>query len=256
MNPKVRLLVGAIVALVAVAAFYKGVLAPKYARASVVQADIDESQGVLDQARAQTHALETAKAGYSRDYTTLARLGKAVPVDDDVRSLLVQINTAAGRSGVDFRSIQLDASDPAAATARSGSAAATQAAAATLPPGASVGAAGLPTMPFSFEFEGSFLDLSGFMARLQRFVTARGSGLDVRGRLLAVDGFSLKPSSKGFPHVTASVGATAYLVKPSQGSGGGATLSEPAGTAAPAAKSAVPAAGAPVATTSSAGGIR
>ena len=35
---------------------------------------------------------------------------------------------------------------------------ATQAAAAALPPGATVGAAGFPTMPFTFTFEGSFFD--------------------------------------------------------------------------------------------------
>ena len=37
----------------------------------------------------------------------VARLGKAVPADDDVRSLMVQINSAADRSGVDFRTISI-----------------------------------------------------------------------------------------------------------------------------------------------------
>lgn len=231
MSSKLKLLIGAVVALVAVAAFYKGVLTPKYARASDLQAEIDGSRSTIDQARAQTRILESARAGYASDYTTLARLGKAVPVDDDVRSLLVQLNTAAKRSGVDFRSIQLAESEAAAPATPAGSAAATQSAAAELPPGATVGSAGLPTMPFSFEFRGSFLDLSGFLARLERFVTARGDGLEVRGRLLTIDGFSLAPGAKGFRQVEASIGATAYLTGPSQGAAGGATAAGPAGAA-------------------------
>lgn len=228
MNPRIKMLVVAVVALAVVALFYKGALAPKYARAAAVQAEIDKTQGLLDQARAQTKTLETAKASYSSDYTTLARLGKAVPAEDDLRSLLVQLEAAARRSNVDFRSMTLSESAPAVATAPSGSGAATQSAAATLPPGASVGTAGLPTMPFAFEFAGSYFNLSEFLARLDRFVVARGDRLDVKGRLLTVDGFSLAPSEAGFPQMTATVGATAYLANPSQGANGGATAAAPA----------------------------
>ena len=53
----------------------------------------------------------------------VARLGKAVPADDDVRSLLVQLDSAAKRAKVDFRSITLSGGasarrDPAAAARR------------------------------------------------------------------------------------------------------------------------------------------
>ena len=40
----------------------------------------------------------------------MVRLGKAVPEDDDVRSLLVQIDAEAGGADVDFRTIQVGGS--------------------------------------------------------------------------------------------------------------------------------------------------
>ena len=50
---------------------------------------------------------------------------------------------------------------------------ATQAAAATLPPGATVGAAGFPTMPFTFVFNGRFFDMETFLARVNRLRARR-----------------------------------------------------------------------------------
>jgi Tfp pilus assembly protein PilO len=94
------------------------------------------------------------------------------------------------------------------------SAPATQASAATLPPGASVGSAGFPTMPFSFVFNGSFFDMETFMRDVNRLVRVNGTRIDVRGRLLSIDGFALTAGPGGFPKVKASITATAYLRAP------------------------------------------
>ena len=55
-------------------------------------------------------------------YASLGRLGKAVPPDEDVPSLLVQLNHAAAQANVDFRSVELKldeaAQAPGAAAAR------------------------------------------------------------------------------------------------------------------------------------------
>ncbi len=91
---------------------------------------------------------------------------------------------------------------------------ATQAAAATLPPGAVVGSAGFPTMPFSFVFNGSFFDMEDFFNGVQRFVRVNGDRIDVSGRLLSIDSFSLVAGPTGFPSVKSSINATAYLLSP------------------------------------------
>jgi hypothetical protein len=214
-----------LIALVVVAAFWTQVLGPKRKEAADLRDQVASVQSQLEQTRAQAVSLRSAKTGFGTDYTSTVRLGKAVPTDDDVRSLVVQLDAAAKRSGVDFRTIQLaggggTTTPPAATTG----AAATQATTATLPPGASVGAAGFPTMPFSFEFKGEFFTLSNFFRRLDHMVKVRGQRIDVSGRLLTVDAFSLKPGSKGFPTVEAAIGATAYLLPGSNG----ATIATPA----------------------------
>ena len=92
-------------------------------------------------------------------------------------------------------------------TTRASAAAATQ-----LPPGATVGPAGFPVMPFSFAFNGSFFDLGDFFKRLDSFVTARNKQLSVTGRLLTVDSLQLAPGDTGFPKIKATVGGVAASV--------------------------------------------
>jgi hypothetical protein len=103
-----------------------------------------------------------------------------------------------------------------------------------------VGAAGLTTMPFEFDFQGGFFRLQDFLARLDRFTNVRGEDINVRGRLLTVDGFELAAADPSFSSMTAKVRATAYLLPGDEGLLAGAT---PAGPAT-ATSSPVPAAGA------------
>lgn len=236
----------ALVAVVALAAFWTQVLGPKRKEAADLQAQVSTAETTLAGTRSQVASLRTAKESFVTDYASVTRLGKAVPTDDDMSSLMVQIDAAAKRSGVDFRTIQLSGgggtTTPAPATAGATPA---QATTATLPPGASVGTAGFPTMPFSFEFDGKFFTLSDFFARLHRLVRVHGTGVDVTGRLLTVDAFTLAPGPAGFPSVSATVGATAYLLPGANGAAIGttpvATTAGATGAAAPASASATPA---------------
>jgi hypothetical protein len=167
---------------------------------------------------------------------------------------MVQLNSAASHSGVDFRSINVGG--PGGATVApdaSGSAGAT-----SLPPGATVGPSGFPIMPFSFAFTGSFFDLGSFFDRIDKFVKLNGSKLDVNGRLMTLDSLQLAPDGTGFPHIRATVGATTYLTSPVEGSTGGATPQGPAGSGAAAGGTTpqAPASSAPApATATSTGGI-
>ena len=109
---------------------------------------------------------------------------------------------------------------------------ATQAATSTLPPGAAVGSAGFPTMPFSFVFNGTFFDMERFLSQVQRFVRVNGNNVDVRGRLLSIDGFALNAGGKGFPSVKATISATAYLMSPDSTTGVPPAASSSTGTGA------------------------
>ena len=93
-------------------------------------------------------------------------------------------------------------------------------------------------------FNGSFFDMESFFADVQRFVRVNGDRVDVRGRLLSIDGFALTAGPGGFPAVKADISATAYLLSPddtaasatpgSPSTGADTSTATPAGGSAPA----------------------
>jgi Tfp pilus assembly protein PilO len=206
----------AVVALVAVAgAYWFLLLAPKRDEIAKVDADIATKQTEVEQARQQLATYEAARKSYKRNYATLARLGKAVPADDDVRSLLVQIDDAAERSGVDFGKIEIGGSAAAATSASDASATTeTEGESQLAPPPGTVpfGSDGFAAMPFSFTFTGSFFDLSTFLARLERFVSVQNDRIGANGRLLRLESLQLQPASSGFPQIQAEIAAATYIV--------------------------------------------
>jgi hypothetical protein len=214
-----RIVVLVILGAAVLAGFWFAVLGPKRDEVKAVEADLAKQEQRLAGAQSTLAAAERAKASYAADYATVARLGKAVPADDDVPSLVYQLESAADGARVDFASLRLNGTGAGASTAPSsgGSAAATQAAAATLPPGASVGSAGFPTMPFSFIFDGRFGSMISFLRNVEHFTRVDGDQVSVSGRLLSIDGIALEAGEDGFPDVKATLSATAYLL-PAEGS--------------------------------------
>jgi hypothetical protein len=218
--------------------FWLLVLAPKRHDAADLTTQISAAQQRLDTARAGASSAAAAKRRYDADYATVARLGKAVPVEDDVPSLVYQLESTAHDNHIDFRKIGLNtqgAAQPAPAAAAVASANGTtpaansaSATAAALPPGAVVGSAGFPTMPFSFDFQGKFFDMQRFLQSIDRLTAVQGKTISVKGRLLTVDGISLKAGPNGFPDVDATVAATAYLLPADEGLTAGATPTGPA----------------------------
>jgi hypothetical protein len=198
-------------------AYWMLILSPKRAEAVALGTQISTKEAALAAAQDELASYERARDSYKVNYSQVARLGKAVPADDDVRSLLVQLNSAAKKTKVDFRSISLGGSG-GAAPGSPGGPAAPAAGATTPPPGSTtVGSAGFTTMPFAFAFKGSFNGLGDFFSKLDRFVKVNNNGLDVRGRLLLVNSITLQPdTTKGFPLLSAEVSANSYLLPPAQ----------------------------------------
>ena len=73
------------------------------------------------------------------------------------------------------------------------------AAPAQLPPGAAVGAAGLPTEQFTFTLAGNFFHLANFFNRLQNFVVSRDNSLLISGRLMTINAINLAPGPERLP---------------------------------------------------------
>jgi Tfp pilus assembly protein PilO len=245
--------------LVIVGAFWFLLIGPRHKKYSAAATAASTAQSRKATAQETVAKALVAKKNYPADYSQLAQLGKAVPVEDEVPSLVYQLSNTSDANNIDFRSIKLTAAAgsaapaaPAAAAApaptsttdttststtpTSGTAAAppaTSIAASTLPPGAAIGSAGFPTMPFQFTFDGSFFDMSSFLRDVDRFIVSNKQELAVRGRLLSIDGFALTSSRHGFPDVSASINATAFLLPADEGLTNGATPTAPSATAAP-----------------------
>jgi hypothetical protein len=114
------------------------------------------------------------------------------------------------------------AQQDSAAGAQPGAAPAASAAGAT---GETSGAPGLDAVPLEFTFRGSFFDLADFFHRMKRFVHVANDRVDVRGRLMTIEGLDFK--TKGFPRLEAQVTAKVYLAPKSQGATAGADPSGP-----------------------------
>ncbi|HEX5780910.1 MAG TPA: hypothetical protein VFX80_03270 [Solirubrobacteraceae bacterium] len=200
----------------AIAAFYFFALSPKREEAAALDTKIAEQQAAVEQARLMLAGYEEAKGSYKRNYATLARLGKAVPADDDVQSLMVQLESTADRSGVSFEKIELT-SGLAGAAPTSSDAKPAEGVLATAPGTVPVAGGVLSAMPFTFSFTGSYFDLTAFFARLEHFVSLNNKKLDSTGRLLRLESVTIAPSSVGFPDMQAQINAATYLVPPVEG---------------------------------------
>jgi len=254
--------------IVAIVASWLLVIGPKRSEASKLGSEVSAVESRVASARATLIQDQTARSSFARAYAEIARLGEAVPADDDVPSMLYQIQNAATQAHVDFRALTLEpesasttpATTPASSSSKSGSssssastaaasAAATAASASSLPPGAAVGPAGFPTEDFTLTFQGNFFHLSDFFKRLGAFVRLTNSRVFVSGRLITLNAIALGPGGGGFPTMDASISATTYLVPAVQGLTAGATPGGPASSTSSVSGSANPSSVAPATVT-------
>jgi Tfp pilus assembly protein PilO len=244
-----KALIPAVAAVAAIAAFYFLALAPKREEIAKLDGQIEQEQTATQQAEAQAAVYAKAKDNYKANYAMVARLGKAVPADDDIRSLLIQIDAAAKAAKVDFGAMNVGTGGGAAPAAPTDGTTAPPAAPGAVP----VGSAGFSAMPFNFRFSGNYFRLSDFMSRLERFVTVENENIDVTGRLLLLGSVAVTPNATDPSQLTAEIGAASYIVPATQGVTGGATPTAPAGAAG---TEPAPADGTTATTTASITGVR
>ncbi|HEX2105178.1 MAG TPA: hypothetical protein VHF51_16105 [Solirubrobacteraceae bacterium] len=259
MSSQNRILIAVLVGSGLIAAAWFGVLAPKQREAERASAQLATEQARLDKARTAAAHAGDAKRRYLADYAAVATLGKAVPAEEDVPTLMYEVQSAARGARIDFASIAPGGEGTGSATAAStpGAVAAVgqaeKGAAQSSPGSASAGAAPASTagpspLPFTFVFNGSFLDMQRLLGRLDDFVQGPADKLRVNGRLLSVNDVNLTASSGA---VQASITATAYTM-PAAKTPAGATAQSSAGASGAAAQ---PAGSSAPIVTATAGGV-
>ncbi|MCW3018946.1 MAG: hypothetical protein JWN10_1254 [Solirubrobacterales bacterium] len=204
MTGRDRMVLIAVVVLVALGAVWMLVISPERKKAGELNTQVAAAQTQLASAESEVSSARAAQSQYAAAYAALVSLGKAVPPSQEVPALIDQIAQASNRKSINFTSI----------TATPGASSPTSSSSATA-------AAAFTELPFSFVFEGSYFDLEHLFNQVTDFATLTKSGqLQVSGRLLTIQSVNLSLGGTGAEpgkgKLTGSISATAYVMPASQ----------------------------------------
>jgi Tfp pilus assembly protein PilO len=203
MTGRDRMVLMAVVVVAILGAGWMLVVSPERNKANSIGAEVTTAQAALATAEGELSKARAAQSQYASAYSSIVSLGKAVPAEKEVPSLILQLARASEQKKVFFSSISSSSGTTSASAA------------------ATTAAAGFTAMPFSFVFDGSFFDLERLMRKLTNFTTRTASGaLEVNGRLLTIQSVNLTPvsteatasSSKASSELTGTVTASAYVL--------------------------------------------
>ncbi len=227
MTARDRIVLIVVVLLAVLGGGWMLVVSPERKQASKLTAQVESAKAALATAETELSGARAAQTQYASAYSSIVKLGKAVPAEQEVPSLIYQLAQASNQQQVDFNSISSGTVATGAAAAAATSTAA---------------AAAFSQMPFNFVFNGGFFDLEHLFKQLTAFTTLTSSGtLKVSGRLLTIQSVKLVPveSSSGSGKkvkrtLSGTITATAYQLPAGQGVTAGATAASPPGTSTPA----------------------
>lgn len=123
----------AIVVLAIVVGYWLLLLSPKKDEAARTKEQLSKQKTELGALQGKLTTLRAARTGFDQDYTTIVRLGKAIPTSTDMPSLLLQLQAAAKGTGVKFESLTVSDGPAGSAAPPAGSAAPKGAAPAQVP---------------------------------------------------------------------------------------------------------------------------
>jgi len=115
LNDRDKKIIMVLVPLLLIGAFTFLIIKPKREEAVKATQALDTQRDRRDQALATEQRLLVARQSFTADYTTVVRLGKAVPTSVDMPSVLVQLERAAIGTKIDFGKIATGPRVPAAA---------------------------------------------------------------------------------------------------------------------------------------------
>ncbi len=221
-----RALVGLVLVVVFAGALWLLLISPKRKEADELKTQVASLQQGLATAEGQANEARVAKKAFPSDYRQMVLLGKAVPEGSETSSLLVSLNRIANQTKTEFDGLLLSstetgASEAAVTAGQAGPTAVaepvppTEAEAALLPLGATVGTANLGVMPYSLSFAGGFFQIANFIQGIESQIKTAKGKLTIDGRLITIDGFSLVGLEQTGGKLSAEFTVTTYLVPPS-----------------------------------------
>jgi type IV pilus assembly protein PilO len=168
------------IALVIIAAVgYFLLVQPKQARG----AELDNQIADLETKLLVSETPKTAAPKVRIDVADVFRLAKAMPDNDDMPGIILELNSIAISAGVQFVAIQ---------------------------PGVAVSKGAYDAIPITLTFEGNYYDLTDYLHRMRNLVTVRDGVLEAMGRLYTLDALDLHEAENGFPQIQAVLTVSAY----------------------------------------------
>ena len=169
--------------LILAAVGYFLLVKPKQAEAGKIQDEIVNIETQIEVARAAQRQPEQEDPSAIK-IADLFRVSMAMPDEDDMPGIILELNDVATAAGVEFLAIA--------------------------PQGGSV-RSGYSALPINLTFEGNYYDLTDFLFRLRNLVRVRDGELGADGRLFTLETLAMQEGTGGFPNITASLTVTAFV---------------------------------------------
>jgi Tfp pilus assembly protein PilO len=142
---------------------------------AATQAKIEARRRAIAEAQQQAPPIRVAD---------VFRLTKAMPEQEDIAGVLLELNQIAKDAGITFESIS---------------------------PQRPVPLVGYQALPINVVFNGDFYSLSDFLYRLRTLVAVRRTELHASGRVYAVDSIEFTESPRKFPYLQATLTVDAFV---------------------------------------------
>jgi hypothetical protein len=167
-------------------------VSPQRSRSS----ELDEKIAAVEQQITAARAAQMQAADVTPIRSAdLFRLTKAMPSDNDIPGVLLELSRIAAETGIVFEQIV---------------------------PQATLAAGEMRAQPIDLTFEGNFYSLSDFLYRVRNLVSVQRGRLVANGRLFSVEKLQFSEAPSGFPNIRASLTLSAFLY------GSGPTAAPPA----------------------------
>jgi hypothetical protein len=173
--------IGIALTLVIAAVGWFLLISPQRSRASSIDNEIADVQAQIVQARLAAEQAQNAQPVRTAD---LFRLTKAMPSDNDIAGVLLELSKTAGETGIVFEQIV---------------------------PGPTVAAGTFRAQPIELVFTGNFYSLTDFLYRLRNLVSVQRGRLLANGRLFSVDKLQFVEADSKFPNIRALLTVSALL---------------------------------------------
>ncbi len=165
------------------------IIGPKRDDAATKEATYQTEKATYDQSYARVQRIDEERAAAGQATSDLLKLNKLIPLDNQVPSMIVELQATANEAGIKFLKI--------------------------VPNAAVAGTGGGTIVPFELNFQGQYYDVNDFLYRVENFARMEGNDVTVSGRLISVATLQLvEPEAGAFPEVLVKMGANAYMTSP------------------------------------------